>query len=251
MDVKVESRRDTIGPLRQLELVGRACSKVRRLFINTAYAVNAQEAADTVSATLPIVFGASSSSSTSPSSSSSSSCDAAPPFSQLVSLGFGADHAYHQVVWTAPALRRLAHNLQSAPLQFLELCHAPLHHLHHLSTLQHLRGLQCPLGYDVDFSAYRFQPQLDTMPPELHHYFQVRYSQERGIYRRRTVTSVDLTRAERGFTRSISEEEVDGELGGMSELYRFAGRLFVAERRFDGGKDGRGSFFDAVRQMSE
>ena len=68
----------------------------------------------------------------------------------------------HLRSWSGAALQLLVQLLCHAPLLHLDLVHAPLHQLHHLSTLVHLRSLL------TSASVVGMHNMGEDMPSELH-----------------------------------------------------------------------------------
>ena len=120
---------ETAAPLRQLELVGQACTRVRRLEICTCTPT----------------MGASTDRQSSWGSRSSPATQ--PSFNQLSCLHFGANQRDHrQAQVSGEDVIELVDMLRLAPLQYLELWYLTFHHIHHLSSLSHLRGLRLSLS---------------------------------------------------------------------------------------------------------
>ena len=227
LDLDVRRHSGAISTLQQLELVGRASKRVRRLSIINYSSPNS-------AALSPPAAAFTSLSSTSPASINATTT---APFSRLSRLRLDGA-GLSGLDWSAAELLKLVSLLHAAPLQQLELWSASFYHLHHLSALSHLHCLR--LVYD--------HASLDNvMPASLQRYFRP-HSRDSRCASQEEVDSATLGEL-------ISDEQVRAEWQWEVEWKR-GWRVseydtFEPEHIFDSGKNGREAFFDAVRQMSD
>ena len=147
----------------------------------------------------------------------------------------------HLPSWSGPALQQLVQLLRHAPLLYLDLVHAPLQQLHHLSSLSHLRSLL------TSASEVGMHDMGGDMPPELHQYFRAAASidGQDGWYggwaemqRRLLANLIDVEAA------AVTDEELSirAERGLTSQ----SRHMFVRERSFH-GMDGRDAYMQALQ----
>ena len=244
--MRVRNRPVVISILEQLELVARACSRVRRLDLSSGCptlrmdvvtkgasdtAASATEAASSIAPVIPAVSipspptssGISSSSSSFSSSSPSTSCKT-QQFSQLICLKLGAfANPNDRVSWNSAALRTLTGILHAASLQWLLLWYVPFRHIHHLRTLSHLRGLKL-LG--------------DQLPATFITKYFAADSRTRGTQRS---DSFEETSREMG---NIANEQLEQEL--LAAVQHGTVMESFAKHSFIASADGREAFFEAV-----
>ena len=231
-------RRDSITPLEQLELIGKACPRVRRLFSASGYirlkekGVMRRVASSSFS---PLSFYTISSS-----SSSTSSCrsgDNLALFTRLSHLTIATTFNPQAVAWTEAEVRRLAEVLHTAPLLFLHLTSAPFCYIHHLSLLRHLHTLVLP---------------SEALPATGRHYF-VPYS-ESSAGSQRCRSAADAQRAVVG--ELIINEEVAQEWDSKWKTARRVSSAlscvtFATDCNVGSGEVDRQAFFDTLRQTNE
>ena len=238
VDVRMDERRDVMTALEQLELVGKSCASVRRLTLHCGCSADEMEEKDESGAatSLPAAPSPCTDASAAVSNNSVLPRINVPRFNQLIWLTL----MECVEVWCSATLRKLAAMLQAAPLQYLELSHSPyhLHHVHPLSSLTHLRVLSLSDGdmYTRNLDSAFIAPRS------------MRHSVSWDNSRREVV-------CERSIDGAITDEQLDLELSDAVRYGvvpgRFAGRLFVTDRIFDGGADGREAFFDSVRPQCD
>ena len=146
--------------------------------------------------------------------------------------------------WSSAGLRQLAAMLHAAPVEYMELSFIPydFRHVHHLSSLSHLRVLRLS---DGDMRTHELDTTFIVPPICMRDTHSVSWSEAR-----REV----LCGAARFVDSDITHEQLDVELSNAVRYglvpAQFAGELFVTEFIF-GGANGREAFFDSVRWRSD
>ena len=263
LEVWEKEQRDVSGALTQLQLVGRACPRVRRLHFHccvaketrtenenaiprptitittsSSYLHDTSPAADITAVTSPLP----SSSSSRHSNSSTSSSDGLPRFAQLIYLNLNIAHPhipYKCGAWSGSTFRQLAAILHAAFIEYLDMGEVPLRHVYHLHTLSHLRALY--VSHSSDRSANHSQ------------YFQSASKGQGAV----SVSAGSSVMDDNSKECDGGNEQIDGDVaaavqhGTLLSHLRLREHMFVAERLSNRGANGREAFFAALRVEHE